>query len=238
MMSPLFRSAPVLLSLVACSAPAEVPAPPPHEENVKPGINKRFLESDLDVDHYVDVFEGESREIAVQRHEIFDLLELRDGMSVGDIGAGTGLFLEPMANAVGPEGAVYPVEISTKFVEHLRARAEEMKLPWIEPVLCDERSVCLPPESIDVAFVCDTYHHFEYPESTLASIRAALRPGGRLVIVDFERIPGESNKWLLEHVRLGKEGVIAEIEEAGFALEDEPEVAGLEENYVLRFRRR
>ena len=95
MMSPPPRYAPVLLTLIACSAPVEAPTPPPLEESVKPGVNRRFLQADLDADSCVDVFEGESREIAVQRHEILDVLELREGMGVGDIGAGFALVDEP-----------------------------------------------------------------------------------------------------------------------------------------------
>src|SRR5690606_28394541 len=96
----------------------------------------------------------------------------------------------------------------------------------------------LPKASIDVIFVCDTYHHFSHPESTLASLHRALRPGGRLVVVDFERIPGVSREWLLDHVRAGKEVFRAEIEAAGFVLDREVEIAGLEENYCLTFTRR
>ena len=58
-------------------------------------------------------------------------------------------------------------------------------------VLGGERSVELPEASVDLAFVCDTYHHFEYPRSTLASLHTAIRPGGALVVVDFEREPGQ-----------------------------------------------
>ena len=86
-------------------------------------------------------------------------------------------------------------------------------------------------------FACDTYHHFEYPQATLASIRRALRPGGTLVVVDFERIPGKTRPWLLDHVRCGKGQVIAEIAAAGFELVEEVPL-GLEENYFLRFVRR
>ena len=85
-------------------------------------------------------------------------------------------------------------------------------------------------------FVCDTYHHFTYPRTELASLHRALRPGGRLVVVDFERVEGVSSDWVLEHVRAGKEAVRAEIEAAGFTFLDQP-ATGLEENYCVRFRR-
>jgi ubiquinone/menaquinone biosynthesis C-methylase UbiE len=158
-------------------------------------------------------------------------------MTVADIGAGTGLFLPDFDRGVGSEGRVYAVEISPKFLEHLRERAKREKLARVEVVEALEDSVALPAASVDLAFVCDTYHHFEYPQSTLASLYAAIRPGGSLVILDFDRIPGKSRPWVLEHVRAGKEVFRREIESAGFRFERQVTVEGLKENYVLRFRR-
>jgi predicted methyltransferase len=246
----------LLLLLGACAAPedssltagAGAPAPaeaPPEalapatalEQSVQPGINANFLASDLDVDRFVRTFEGESREIAVHRDEILASLGLAEGMAVADVGAGTGLFLAPLAEAVGSGGRVFAVDISPRFVEHLEQRAAQEGLAQVQVVQCAEDSVELPPASVDAVLVCDTYHHFEYPRSTLASLHAALRPGGRLVVVDFERIPGVSREWTLDHVRAGKDVFRAEIEAAGFRFEDELEVPGMEENYLLRFRR-
>jgi predicted methyltransferase len=93
----------------------------------------------------------------------------------------------------------------------------------------------LPPESIDLAFMADTYHHFEFPRDMLGSIHRALRPGGVLAVIDFRRSPGTSNAWVLNHVRAGRDQVIAEIEQARFRLIDEPVV--LRANYFLRFRK-
>ena len=76
---------------------------------------------------------------------------------------------------------------------------------------------------------------FEQPQATMKSVFDALRPGGRLVMLDFERIPGVTRPWLLEHVRAGKEVFRKEIEEVGFAFVREIEVPGIEENYVLEF---
>ncbi len=71
----------------------------------------------------------------------------------------------------------------------------------------------------------------------LRSIRRALRPGGRLVVVDFERIPGVTREWLLSHVRAGKDVVVEEIQAAGFEIAAEPTIPGFEENYCVVFRR-
>jgi SAM-dependent methyltransferase len=226
----------ILCLALACSNSAEAPSKQ-EEASVRPGVNERFLAEDLDVERFVEIFEGESREVFVQRERIVEALALSPGMTVADIGAGTGLFLPDFDREVGSEGRVYAVEISPKFLEHLRERTEREGLSRVELVEALEDSVELPAASVDLAFVCDTYHHFEYPLSTLASLYAAIRPGGSLVILDFDRIPGQSGDWVMGHLRAGKAVFRGEIESAGFRFEREVPVEGLKENYVLRFSR-
>jgi ubiquinone/menaquinone biosynthesis C-methylase UbiE len=223
--------------LITLPAVAEQSVAPQSERNVRPGVNRRFVSPQLDVPQFIAVFENERREIAKHRQQIVDALALAAGMDVVDVGAGTGLFLAPFAEKIGPDGKVYALEISPRFVDSMRSRLREEKVQRVEVVLSNERFVELPASSIDLAFVCDTYHHFEYPRSMLASLREALRPGGSLVVIDFERIPGQSRKWVVDHVRAGKEVVIEEIEAAGFAFDREIKVTGLRENYMLRFKR-
>lgn len=222
----------VLLLLCGTIAQAQQAA-----ESVKPGINEKFLDPELKVDEWIERFEVESREVFRARSEIVKQIELKPGQYIADIGTGTGLFVEPFSHGVGSDGWVFALDIAPAFVERVRTLAERKKLENVTPVLCGERDVLLAPKSIDVAFVCDVYHHFEYPSATLASIRRALKPGGRLVVIDFERIPGKSREWLLDHVRAGKSVFRAEIEQAGFVFDKEVDVAGLEENYFLVFRR-
>jgi SAM-dependent methyltransferase len=225
------------LALVAgCSASAEQPRPA-DEPSVRPGINERFLSEDLDVEEWTARFEVESREIYAERQAIVASLGLAPGMEVADVGAGTGLFLAPFANAVGASGAVYAVEISPRFLDHLRERAREEGLAAVHVVEGTERSVELAEASVDLAFACDVYHHFEYPQASLASLKRAIRPGGELVVIDFRRIPGKSSDFILKHVRDGQEVFTREIEQAGFVLVEEIAIDGLDENYALRFRR-
>jgi predicted methyltransferase len=227
------------LSLVAgCAAqPACAPAAAPQREtSVAPGINQEYRDADVDV--WVQRFETESREVFAQRQRIVDAMAISPGQSVADIGAGTGLFTLMLAKAVGPQGKVYAVDIVPEFLTHIRSNAEAAGLHNIETVLCEEDSVELPSRAVDLAFLCDTYHHFEYPRSTLASIHRALRPGGSMFVVDFKRIPGESRDWVLNHVRAAQDVCVQEIRAAGFELLDDRLGAGfLKENYMIRFRR-
>ena len=205
------------------------------EASVRPGINERFLADDLDVAEITEIFEGESREIFVAREALTDAIGLTPGAAIADVGAGTGLFEPLFSAAVGASGRVYAIDISPAFTRHLKERAAREQLDNVEVVLGGDRSTNLPTDSVDVIFICDTYHHFEYPSAMLADLRSALRPGGQLVIVDFERIPGVTPDWIIEHVRAGKAVFRGEIEAAGFELVEELEVPGIEENYVLRF---
>ena len=198
-------------------------------------LNDGFRDEGMSVSSYLGRFEVESREVYVQREHLVATLGLEPGDAVADIGSGTGLHALLMAHEVGPEGRVYAVDISPRFIGYLEERAYALDLPQLRPVLCDEKSTRLEEGSVDAVFTCDTYHHFEHPADTLESIRRALRPGGRFVVVDFHRIPGVSRPWMLNHVRCGKEQVIAEIEAAGFRRLEDPHVPGMTDNYVLAF---
>ena len=207
------------------------------EASVKPGINEKFLDPNLKVEEWTQKFETESREIYHLRDKIVAAAGIKPGMTVADIGAGTGLFTLPFSEAVGSEGKVYAVEIARNFLEHIRARAARAKAGNVQTILCTERSVELPEASVDLAFICDVYHHFEYPKSTLATLHRAIRPGGELILIDFKRIPGESSDFVMGHVRAGQEVFEAEVAGAGF--EKTGEVSGLlSENYYVRFKRK
>ena len=207
------------------------------EQSVKPGINDKFLDPALKVDEWTEKFETESREIFHQRNQIVASVGLKPGMKIADIGAGTGLFTLPFANAVGAEGKVYAVEIAKNFLRHIRARAQKANAANVETILCTDRSVELPESSIDLAFICDVYHHFEYPQASLASLHKALKPGGEIILIDFKRIPGESSDFVMGHVRAGQEVFESEVTAAGFEKVGEVKDV-LKENYFVRFRRK
>lgn len=207
------------------------------EQSVKPGINEKFLDPALKVEEWTDRFETESREIFHQRNQIVASVGLKPGMKVADVGAGTGLFTLPFANAVGAAGKVYAVEIAPKFLSHIRDRAHKAKATNVETVLSTDRSVELPESSIDLAFICDVYHHFEFPQASMASLHKALKPGGEIVLIDFKRIPGESSDFVMGHVRAGQEVFEAEVSAAGFEKVGEVKDV-LRENYFVRFRRK
>ncbi len=219
-----------MTTVIACSQTTAIA----QEESVKPGINKSF--ADPNVERFIKLFEIESREVYRYREAIVALLGLEEGMHVADVGAGTGLFTRIMAPQVGSSGRVYAVDIAAKFLDHIETKNREAGIENVELVQCDQHSTNLAPASVDRLFVCDTYHHFEFPNDTLTSMLRALRPDGRLMIVDFERIQGVSNLFVLGHVRCGKGTVTDEVLNAGFTLE--AEIPMMDEQYVLVFKKR
>ena len=234
---PTLLAATALAFLAACASIEEVNHQQTDRTPVPEGINANFLSAEVDPDEWATRWEAESREVCANRDAIADAVGITPGSTVLDVGAGTGLFIAPFVEAVGPEGRVIPVDIAETFVRHLVERCAEAGFDNVEPKLSFERSLGLDQGLADFAFVCDTYHHFEYHEDMLRSLYDTLKPGGVLVIVDFERIPGVSSEWILGHVRAGKAVVKQEILDAGFEFLEEVSMIGLEENYMLRFRR-
>ena len=203
------------------------------ETNVRPGVNAPY--GDADFHRWQAVFEAPAREVYAARDEVLEALQLRPGMAVADIGAGTGFYTLLFAQAVGATGKVYAVDITEDFIVGTLARAHGMRLDNVVGIVNDPKDTRLPAASIDLAFICDTYHHFEYPQTTMTSVRQALRPNGRLALIDFRREEGVSSAWVLNHVRADKDRVIKEIEGVGFALERDLPL--LDENYFLVFRK-
>lgn len=204
------------------------------EESVHPGINDPYFHPNA-LERYTRILEAETREIVQRKDEIVAAIGLEKGMAVGDIGAGTGLLIAGMSEAVGKRGRVYAVDIVPEFLERIRQRVEAGGLSNVSIVQGEEQATGLASATLDVAFMCDTYHHLEFPDAYMRSVFASLRPDSTLVLVDMKREEGESSPSVLKHVRAGKAAVIAEVEAAGFRFESETDV--LDENYYLYFRR-
>ena len=116
-------------------------------------------------------------------------LALQPGMDVADVGAGTGYYSRRMALQVGPKGKVYAVEVQPQMLRVLETTAKRPGYGNIVPTLGGDDDVKLPEASIDLAIMVDVYHELAFPREVLASIVRALRPGGRVVFVEYR---GES----------------------------------------------
>jgi predicted methyltransferase len=225
-------TAPATGPATATTQPAPLPAPPTRVETT---INDRYA-TQTSPKRWAAQFEREGREVFDHRDEIIAVLGLREGMAVADVGAGTGLFTLPLAERVGPEGTVYAVDVQPYFLEHIGKKARQAKLDNVRLVRAEQGASGLPEASVDLVIMIDTYHHVEQPAAYLASLAAALRPGGRLFVVDYVAIEGRSEPWLLEHVRATPAEFRAELEGAGFRFVREHEGL-LAENFVFELER-
>lgn len=198
-----------------------------------PEINRPFMDPDFSI--WRKRFESAGREVYDQRHKIVSALAVKRGQSVADIGAGTGLFTWLFSEKVGRTGKVYAIDISDKFIERIRKDARQRGLDNITGIINTQDKLSLPNQSIDLAFICDTYHHFEKPDVMLQKTHGALKQYGRLVVIDYKKQNGVSSEWVMQHVRADKDRVIHEISAQGFRLVKEFDI--LKANYFLVFEK-
>src|ERR1700741_2746997 len=150
-------------------------------QGAAPQINAPYRNPDYD--KWRQSFETESREVYSRRDAIVQAAQARSGMAGSGVGAGTGRFTRRVAARVGAEGRVYAVDIAREFIAGNLRRAREAGHDNVVGIESTQQDTRLPAGAIDLAFICDAYHHFEPPRAMLASIRRALRPGGALVVV-------------------------------------------------------
>jgi ubiquinone/menaquinone biosynthesis C-methylase UbiE len=113
------------------------------------------------------------------------LLNVTTGSVVADIGAGSGYYTERLARLVGPTGRVYASDIQAGMLELIRVRVEKARLSNVEMVLGTPTDPKLPPAAIDMALMVDVYHEFSDPQIMLRRIREALKPNGRLILLEY-----------------------------------------------------
>lgn len=156
------------------------------------------------------IFENKDRAKNLQIDRVMDLLGIRRGSHVADIGAGSGWFTVRAAKRVEDAGVVYAVEINPAYTRHITRRARKEKRGNIRTVLGRADDPMLGPESVDGVLLLKTYHEVAEPIALLGKVHAAMRPGGRLGIIDKNGIGSDHG--------LNADVVIKEAKEAGFTL--------------------
>jgi ubiquinone/menaquinone biosynthesis C-methylase UbiE len=162
---------------------------------------------------------GPNREATQKPGELIKSMGLEPGMTVADVGTGVGFMLPFLSRRVGPAGRVLAEDIFDDFLAGAKQSAEEQKLSNIAFIKGTETDPNLPDGQVDMELVLDAYHHFDYPEKMLAALRKALKPDGKLVIVEYYKresaMPGGR---ALTHIRLDMPDVIKEVEANHFHL--------------------
>ena len=169
--------------------------------------------------------------------ELVKALGIRPGMTVSDVGTGVGYMLPYLSAAVGAQGKVIGEDIFDDFLAKARTAADKAGLSNVEFIKGTEHSANLPAGGVDLILALDSYHHFNYPQDMLAGFKSALKPGGRLAIVEYYKREGAmgGGNSALTHIRLDDAGVIKEVEGAGFALIEEREHIP-KSQYIALFR--
>jgi ubiquinone/menaquinone biosynthesis C-methylase UbiE len=163
-------------------------------------------------------YEGFGRDGWQQPERVIESLAIEPGARVADLGAGGGYFTFRLAEAAGPDGKVYAVDVDPGMIEYLRERALEEGGHNVAAILAEYDDPLLPERSVDLIFLCNTYHHLEERTAYFARARRSLRPGGRVAIIDF-RPEGWFQK-LFPH-GTASEVIRKEMSAAGYRLEDE-----------------
>ncbi|HYP01603.1 MAG TPA: class I SAM-dependent methyltransferase [Pyrinomonadaceae bacterium] len=158
----------------------------------------------------LSIFEDAKREEKLQINRVMDVLQIKEGSRVADIGAGSGWFTVRAARRVGARGAVYAVEINEEYLKHIAGRAEQEKLANIRTVLGREDDPLLPARSVDAVLILKTYHEIAEPIRLMRNLRRALAPGALVGIIDRNGAGDDHG--------LDDKKVISEMERAGFAL--------------------
>lgn len=180
-------AAAVALAASACSAAAPdraaaaAQAPPglPAERFPAPGRPVAGIVSDQ--------WSNEAhRERAGEAAKVMDLLGIRPGMAVADIGAGAGYYVGHLSRRVGSEGRVLAQDVERRYLDRLRQRVARERLPNVSFVLGEPHDPRLPPRSADVALMVHMYHEVAQPFGLLANLVPAMRPGGRVAILDVD----------------------------------------------------
>ncbi len=165
---------------------------------------------------YISFLEDPKRDEYQKPHEVIAALNLREGEVIGDIGAGSGYFSFRFAHHVGEKGRVYAVDINPDMIVYMNRRIRELNLKNVITVLAVPDDPLLPDASIDRLFVCDTWHHIEGHAHYLALLKRMLKPGGQVIMIDFQKRQLPLGPPL--EMKISREDLIKEMDTNGFHL--------------------
>jgi arsenite methyltransferase len=168
---------------------------------------------------YIAMLENPQRDVEQKPEEVIAALDLKEGETIADIGAGSGYFAFRFARKVGSSGRVYAVDINPDMILHMNRLIRDMKLKNVVTLLSEPNDPLLPEASIDRFFICNTWHHIENRNQYIKLMKKMLKAGGQIIVLDYKREqlpvgppPG---------MKLAREEVIREMNSGGFILAEE-----------------
>jgi len=197
----------MLVTALLCAALA-APADEGHDATIHHSFD--------DVAKWVDVFDDPARDAWQKPDAVLAALEVKPGMTVADLGAGTGYFSVRLAKAVGDNGKVLAIDVEPKLVDHIKERAAKANLTQVVAVLAPVDDPTLPARGVDLVLIVDTWHHIDDRLAYLPKLAAGLKPGGRVAVVDFKK--GEFPVGPPDAHKLTADAVAAEFRESGWSV--------------------
>lgn len=165
---------------------------------------------------YIALLDDPARDAYQKPHEVIMSLGIREGETIADIGAGSGYFAFRLSHHVGSGGRVYAVDINPDMILHMNRRIRDMGVKNLVTVLSPPDDPLLADKSVDRFFICETWHHIENQPQYLASIKKMLKPGGQVIMIDFQKkdLPiGPPNE-----MKIAREDLLRQMQANGFNL--------------------
>ena len=228
-----------LISVLLIAAPATGPdqskqkpaaSPPPAATPAQPAGDRIDRPTSEPYTGSLSIFEDPKRAERLQIDRVMDILAIREGSAVADIGAGSGWFTVRAAARVGGSGVVYAVEINDEYLAHIRLRAQKENLTNIRTILGREDDPLLPAASVDSILVLKTYHEFSKPILMLRAMHKAMRKDALLGIIDRNGAGDDHG--------VNSDAVKKEVTGAGFVFVTEHDFVKADQmDYFLVFRK-
>jgi len=168
---------------------------------------------------YIAMMEDPARAAYQKPHEVVMSLDIKEGESIADIGAGSGYFTFRFAHHVGEKGKIYAVDVNPDMILYMNRRIRELQLKNIVTVLSAPDDPLLLDKSIDRFFICETWHHIQAQTQYLALMKKMLKPGGQITMIDFQKKATPVGP--PDEMRVAREDVIRQMEANGFRLAKE-----------------
>jgi len=183
---------------------------------------------------YIEHLDRSERDQDQKPAQVVDALALKPGMSVADLGAGSGYFTRRFVEAVTETGKVYVVDIEPEALKYVEDSLVHMHRSFeAEFILARADSPKIPFESVDLIFVCNTYHHLDNRSEYFRNVKSSLKPGGRIAIIDFFHDERSGEMGFPKHHLVSRETVIEEMKGAGY--HQAREHTFLSKQYFLEF---
>ncbi len=203
----------------ALSTAALVLALPAAAQDQAPRSHDEMHRLHQDPKAYIAMLEDPKRDEYQKPHEVLMALDLKPGETIADIGSGSGYFTLRFAAHVGDTGRVYAVDIDPELIRHLNRRVRDAGVRNVQTILAEPDDPLLPDASVDRFVVVDTWHHIEKQVEYLALMRRMLKPGGQVVMIDFQKRELPFGPPL--QMKIAREDLIRQMEASGFHLAKE-----------------